>query len=276
VPLPAHWLRRLARGRDPVSEIAAELSRSSGLPVRRAIRRSRWTRRQTGLPRRRRLAGVIVERAPASAYRGRLAPIEHLIDAEPVLSPALLGVLRQAAIDCLCPIGLALASALPAGSAPRSARGFELTARGREALAAPGLAQPARDLLARLARGPAPAAALRRAATGASGPGAIDSLLRDLVRDDRHGSDQAQLRPLQERRGEFFLFGGADAEDLGEFVGGSRTPRRHVDQRTVGEDHVGGHLARLGQFQAQHLQAFQQFRCGGVQFGSESSARICK
>jgi len=69
-----------------------------------------------------------------------------------VLSPALLGVLREAAIECLCPIGLALAAALPAGSAPRSARGFQLTPRGREALASAVLAAPARRLLARLAQ----------------------------------------------------------------------------------------------------------------------------
>jgi primosomal protein N' (replication factor Y) len=132
--------------------------------------------------RRRRLAGVIVERTLTSAFSGRLAPLECLIDPEPVLSQSLLGVLREAAVESLCPIGLALAAALPAGSAPRSARGFALTPRGREALAAAGLAEPARGLLARLARGPTPAAT-RRAAPAAGSAGAQGRLLRDLVRD---------------------------------------------------------------------------------------------
>jgi primosomal protein N' (replication factor Y) len=125
--------------------------------------------------RRRRLVGVIVERAAASAFPGRLEPLEQLLDPQPVLSPALLGVLREAAVESLCPIGIALAAALPAGSAPRSRRGFQLTPRGREALAAEALADPARGLVARLARGPAPAAALQRAAPA----GLVPELLRD-------------------------------------------------------------------------------------------------
>ena len=145
--------------------------------------------------RRRRLAGVIVERAVTSAFSGRLAPLEQLIDPEPVLSPTLLGVLREAAVECLCPIGLALTAALPAGSAPRSARGFELTPRGREALAAAGLADPARSLLARLARGPAPAATLRREAATAGLAGAQGRVLQDLIRDGLVAARELEQAP---------------------------------------------------------------------------------
>ncbi|HEY8152926.1 MAG TPA: primosomal protein N' [Myxococcota bacterium] len=143
--------------------------------------------------RRRLVSGVIVERGAGSDFRGRLAPIEQLIDPEPVLSPALLGVLREAAIECLCPIGLALAAALPAGSAPRSARGFQLTPRGQQALASAGLAEPARGLLARLARGPATAAALRREAAGPGGK--LDDSLQDLLRDGLIAARQLERAP---------------------------------------------------------------------------------
>ena len=128
--------------------------------------------------RRRRLVGVIVERAAASDFPGRLEPLGQLIDPEPVISPALLGVLREAAAESLCPIGIALATALPAGSAPRSRSGFQITPRGREALAAAALPDPARGVLARLARGPAPAAALRRGMGGD-----LARVLDDLARD---------------------------------------------------------------------------------------------
>jgi primosomal protein N' (replication factor Y) len=126
--------------------------------------------------RRRRLVGVIVERAARSDFPGRLEPLERLVDPEPVLSPTLLGVLREAAQEALCPVGIALAAALPAGSAPRSARGFQLTARGREALATAALPDPVRRALERLARGPASAAALRREEGGADW---IEPLLSD-------------------------------------------------------------------------------------------------
>src|SRR5262245_46231799 len=94
--------------------------------------------------RRRPLVGVIVERGVASDFSGQLSALEQLLDPAPVLSSALLGVLRDAAEEALCPIGMALAAALPAGSAPRSARGFALTPRGRHALAATSLPEPAR------------------------------------------------------------------------------------------------------------------------------------
>jgi len=133
--------------------------------------------------RRRPLVGVIVERCATSAFTGRLAPLEQLLDPEPVLSSSLLSVLREAAVECLCPIGIALATALPAGSAPRSARGFALTPRGREALASASLAEPVQRVLARLVRGPARAEALRREAAGSGSSQELDRVLQSLARD---------------------------------------------------------------------------------------------
>ncbi|MDH3521848.1 MAG: hypothetical protein OEM49_15475, partial [Myxococcales bacterium] len=71
--------------------------------------------------RERRLAGVVLERAGRSDFSGALRPIEKVLDTEPALSPTMLGILREAAAQVLCPIGLAVAAALPPGAAPRSA-----------------------------------------------------------------------------------------------------------------------------------------------------------
>jgi primosomal protein N' (replication factor Y) len=131
--------------------------------------------------RRRRLSGVIVERTVGRAPGGALEPLESVLDAQPELSPALLAVLRASAAECLCPIGLALACALPPGSAPRSAAAFALTPRGREALASARLAPPVARVLARLARGPAQRAELRREA------GSAEALARELPRLARDG-----------------------------------------------------------------------------------------
>jgi primosomal protein N' (replication factor Y) len=128
---------------------------------------------------RRHLTGIIVERPASSAFRGRLLPVEKLVDEEPVLPPSLLDWLRRAAEEFLCPIGVALATALPPRSAPRVSRGYRLTARGREALRSGALTAPARGLLERVADRPAAARALQHHAARIGGP----ALLRALERD---------------------------------------------------------------------------------------------
>jgi len=91
----------------------------------------------------RRVTGVIVERAdaPSPEARGKLRVLAQIVDPEPVLAPELLKVLRDEARALLCPIGVALQAALPAGSAPRPVELVELSARGRQALAS-GAAPP--------------------------------------------------------------------------------------------------------------------------------------
>jgi primosomal protein N' (replication factor Y) len=77
----------------------------------------------------------------------------------------------------LCPIGIALAAALPSGSTPVVARGLALTARGRAAVAShagPGLAG---RVLARLSEAPLPRTAFAR--EGEATRGALESLQRD-------------------------------------------------------------------------------------------------
>ena len=131
----------------------------------------------------RRLVGVIVARRamPEAAARGKLRPIASIVDPEPVLGPGLLAVLRELAADVLCPLGLALAAALPAGSAPRSRMVWLATPRGQEALRSGALRGPAAALLERLARRPLGAA--RPRALGAGVSAALGALERDrLVR----------------------------------------------------------------------------------------------
>jgi len=121
------------------------------------------------------LTGVIVERARRARSDAPLRPLERIVDAEPVLSPTMLTILREAAAEVLCPVGLAVAAALPPGSSPRVSRGFALTARGRAALAAGGVAAEARGVLQALARGPRREAVLHRAGS--------DAWLADLEAD---------------------------------------------------------------------------------------------
>ena len=100
------------------------------------------------------LTGVIVERTGHPQFQGRLLPIECVVDLEPALSKAMLEMLREAATDLLCPLGIALATALPAGSAPRTAAGYAITRNGRAALAASAVTESDRSLLRALDRRP--------------------------------------------------------------------------------------------------------------------------
>lgn len=103
----------------------------------------------------RRVVGVIV--GPGSAERQtRLRSVERIVDPQPVLSAELLAVLREEAAATLCPLGFAIAAALPAGSAPRPRSVWLPTARGERALEAGALAPTARALVEALARGRTP------------------------------------------------------------------------------------------------------------------------
>ncbi|MFM7245636.1 MAG: ComF family protein [Planctomycetaceae bacterium] len=50
VPVPMHWLRRMARGTSAADEIAAGIARALGVPRRRFLRRLRRTLRQNDVP----------------------------------------------------------------------------------------------------------------------------------------------------------------------------------------------------------------------------------
>src|SRR5262245_1307508 len=110
----------------------------------------------------RRLVGVIVERAGEARFAGALRQVEQVLDEEPVVVPSLLDAVREEAAEILCPIGIALAVAFPAGATPRLRRTWALTALGREALAQGVTRAEDRAVLARLAKRALGAATLRR------------------------------------------------------------------------------------------------------------------
>ncbi len=93
------------------------------------------------------MTGVIVERTDHPQFEGRLLSIEAVVDLERVLSEAMLTMLREAATEVLCPFGIALATALPAGSAPRTIAGYAITRHGQAALAAAAVVESDRLLL---------------------------------------------------------------------------------------------------------------------------------
>ncbi len=66
VPVPQHWIKYLARGFDHTRTLARDLSRRTGVPVMRALRKVRHTPAQAGLTRARRRKNV----ARAFAARG--------------------------------------------------------------------------------------------------------------------------------------------------------------------------------------------------------------
>ncbi|MBW2667611.1 MAG: primosomal protein N' [Deltaproteobacteria bacterium] len=138
----------------------------------------------------RRLVGIVVSLARDSKFAGRLHAIESAIDPEPVLSPEMMSILRDTAHDVLCPIGIALNSALPAGSAPRITKGFAITPRGREALRSGALRERDQPVLAALSDGPKSLVALRRlAGTG------VTEALRELSNDGLAATAGIEQRP---------------------------------------------------------------------------------
>ncbi len=138
----------------------------------------------------RHLTGVIVEcpepgrehtesesDAPAEEETGPLSEVTQVLDQTPVLSGAMLEVLIQSAQEALCPIGLAISTALPSGSAPRSVRQWALTPRGQEAERSRVLRGVTAQVLEALAPGPLDPAQLTRQEPR-SGE-VLDDLLRD-------------------------------------------------------------------------------------------------
>ncbi|MDP6979448.1 MAG: primosomal protein N' [Myxococcota bacterium] len=125
------------------------------------------------------LTGVICEllaEAPADAPE-TLSTLESVIDDEPVLSAAMLRMLREAAADILCPVGLAITAALPRGSAPRAVRELAMSEKGRRALETGAVRGVALAVLEKLRDGPATPAAISRAVPPAQ------TLLVTLERD---------------------------------------------------------------------------------------------
>ena len=138
----------------------------------------------------RQLTGVILESldsasehteagpdTPASEPTGPLEEVVQVLDETPVLSSAMLEVLVESAEEALCPVGLAISTALPSGSSPRSVRQWALTPRGQEAERSRVLRGVTARVLEALAPGPLDPARLTRQEPR-SGE-VLDDLLRD-------------------------------------------------------------------------------------------------
>ena len=130
------------------------------------------------------MTGLIVARHDPTPAVPALRGVVRLVDAEPVVSPALIRILIDAAADAFCPVGLALACATPSGSAPRASAAFAATARGREALARGAVATPLRALLEWLDTSPRSRASIERRFPGSRA--GLAALERDgLVSSER-------------------------------------------------------------------------------------------
>jgi len=182
---------------------------------------------------RRQLVGVIVALADAPEPPPRaLRPLTRILDATPALSPALLEILREEAADVLCPLGLALAAALPPGSAPRTAATFALTPRGREALRSGAARDETRRLLERLAKGARGRATLVRAGFAAeslqrlAAEGLVEAGVREARRRGTRGAG-ALADALPDRAGAPLALSPAQAracEEIGAAIR-RRTPQ---------------------------------------------------
>ncbi len=148
------------------------------------------------------LVGVICERLSESdsklqgVSRQDLSTLDRVIDASPVLSESMMRMLREAAREILCPVGLAVTAALPRGSAPRVVRQLSLSPKGRRALATGAVRSAARQVLERLAGGPATPAALARAIPQAQ------TMLATLERDGLLVRVQTERGPSAKERSE--------------------------------------------------------------------------
>ncbi len=152
----------------------------------------------------RQLTGVVVrsgdlpplERAPArgqtSLFGGAdpaVRALERVVDAEPVLSGELLRILEECARDVFCPLGIALAAALPGAGAARARTVFALSAQGRDALARGVLRDELVPLFETLRDGPKGAKAL------AADPAQLRSLLRQGLLEQRQSERAAPRAP---------------------------------------------------------------------------------
>ena len=157
------------------------------------------------------LVGLVVPRdwttedddASAGAPR-ELAEIAAVVDEEPVVALPMMRLLADASRDLFCPMGLALAHALPPGSTPRLARPWALTPRGERALAQGALAEDAlggaaRPILEHLATKSQTAHALTKAMPRVDVEARLSELARDGLVERRVEVRRAKARVPMER-----------------------------------------------------------------------------
>jgi len=160
----------------------------------------------------RQLVGVVVglKDQIAPRLRSRVRPVAQVLDERPVLPARLLDVVLRAAEESLSAPGLALASAIPRGTAPRSGRRVLLLEAGRRALdrgQAPGTLG---KVLWSLGRGPVSEARLKTRFPAALP--ALDRLERIGWIRRESTTEAPRVRVRTER-----VYGLAPGLDLGEW-----------------------------------------------------------
>ena len=162
--------------------------------------------------------------------RRRVRALSQILDETPVLPAALLGVLQRAAEDALAPVGLAVAAAIPPGTAPRPGRLLRLRDAGRRALETGEARGSLGQVLWALGRSPQPESRLR--ARFPEVIPALDQLERIGWISREAVTERPEVRVLTERV--YRLAPGLDLAAWREQL--ARAPRRRELLDTLGQE----------------------------------------
>lgn len=170
----------------------------------------------------RRTVGVVVASAEAAIpdEARKLRPVLEVLDAEPVLPDGLLPLVLESARDALCPPGIAVAAAIPPGTAARPGKQIALRESGRTALARGEPRGALAKAIGALARGPVLESAFRRRFPAEAAT--LDHLERIGWIERRAAIEPARVRIRTRRL--YHLAPGQDVEAL--LASLARAPRR--------------------------------------------------
>ena len=181
----------------------------------------------------RRVTAVVValHDSPRPAQRRSVRELHAVLDETPVLGAPLLGVVLQAARETLTPPGVALAAAIPPGTAPRPGRRVTLEPAGRRALERGEAPGGLRKLLFSVGRSPRPESEIRR--RFASAVPMLERLERlGWVRSEI-ATDPPRIRARTRRV--YHLRPNLDPDSLRAKLSRSPTQRAIVERLTKGE-----------------------------------------
>jgi primosomal protein N' (replication factor Y) len=219
------------------------------------------------------LVGLVCECLPESAreapeHSGGLASLDKVFDSVPVLSAEMMRMLRDAAAEILCPIGIALTAALPRGSAPRIVRQIALSPRGEQALRTGAVEGFARKVLSLLAAGPAAPSSIARKVPQAQ------TMLHTLERDGLLMRVQIERGPSAKARTERTA-SLAPGIDLDAICGSelARAPKQAALLRRIA-NHPNVPVARLREERAQNSNLLRTLeKRGFISLGVQAAPR---
>jgi primosomal protein N' (replication factor Y) len=177
----------------------------------------------------REVTGVILSVKDSSDSR-KVRDVKQVLDEQAVLPAALLSVLQRAAEDVLAPVGVAVAAAIPPGTAPRPGRQVRLLDGGRHALEAGEARGELGKVLWALGRAP-----LLESRVRARFPQALPAL-DQLERIGWIAREAVTQRPAVRVKTErvYRLASGIDLDDWRERL--ARAPRRRELLDALGEE----------------------------------------